>query len=152
MAQRSRQVALTLLLLLVPFVAEAQACPKYGDELVFLLREGCPAPFTGQLFTNDAAIRLGQRAERAEFKVTLLERELQVQRQVFNGWLTEQRRILEEARAQEREVSLNLMKEADEEIRRLRNPPVWKQGWFTFGSGVVITLVGVVALLLIPSG
>lgn len=146
-------LATTLLLLFFTSKSYAQVqCPKPDpSEDVIVLYEGCKAPFSGQLFTNAAAIRFGQKLELAEFRIKLLEDELKLRDDIYARWMADQKAVLEEARSLERKLLMDELSRASREVHLLRNPPVWRRGSFLFSSGFGIAVLGAIVLLLVTS-
>jgi len=119
------------------------------DEIVAIER-GQRAPFDGQLFPTEVAIRLGMRVERLQLQLTAdVEREQDLCRAQLQ--FEERRLQLEQERRDfEIEQLTDLVDQQAEELVAARTVPWYRTWGFAFGMGIVASLLlvgGSVALM-----
>jgi hypothetical protein len=138
-----------LSLLVLPTVAYGEEAPEPEDEVVPIER-GDRAPFTGQLFPTELAIRMGMRIERLELR---LQADVERERRSCEIRLEfESRRLALEQERRDFEIQqlTERVEHQAEELAQARITP-WYRGWgFAFAMGVVGSIIlvgGAVALM-----
>jgi hypothetical protein len=136
------------LTMLLPAVAVAEEAPVDGDEVV-PLAEGEVAPFDGQLFPTELAIRIGFRIENLQLRLQADVRRAEEICQAHRDHDAELLRLEQERRDFEIEQLRTTVQEQAEEIAR---PTPWYRSWgFAFGMGIVASVLlvgGSVALMI----
>jgi len=112
-----------------------------GDDTIVVLREGRPAPFDGQLYSNDTALRWANWLSQYQLRLKI---DVEVERKVCNAELKYNLQLLdiEVKRSDEVETDLTSRLLKSEEARlaaeeRVRDPPFYS----TFSFGLVVGLL-----------
>lgn len=153
------RVAVLLLLCSLSSTAWAQELPSPpdlppGEDRITALQEGARAPHAGMLLDTDTSIRWLNRLEwwPTRYRLHLSESEavLAAVRRSHELELG----IVRDSYTREitglREDLIAAVRRYEEELGRLRNPPVWEQWGFAFGMGILVTgvVVGLIGGLL----
>lgn len=141
-------VALTVWASLALFASAALAEEASGDEVV-PIEHGERAPFSGQLFPTELAIRMGMRIERLELQ---LEADVQRAQDLCAAETAYRDRLLELERERYQNDTTELRTAAEglaDELAEARQVPWWRSWGFAFGMGVlasVLLVAGTAAL------
>lgn len=157
-----RALASALLVLSLTRPATAQERPKLtpippGDDKIQTVRQGEPAPFTGQLFDNATALRWSNfleqalarwaadvkaEREKAAAEALFAQKRLDEQQAFYQAEVLRQQQFLlaEQQRHQQAVSALEA---------KLRDRPFYQSPWFGFTAGVVVSgaLIGGALLL-----
>lgn len=143
-----RATAITLVLCAAAIATDAaatdppvQAIPP-GDDKIVVVTQGQPAPFTGQLFDNNTAVRWGNWLQQYKFRLTL---DVDTQKKLDSIQLDLLTKKLELEREQYRQVTSDYQIQVATLQEELRNPPWYKSPWFGFGCGIVASVALVTA-------
>jgi hypothetical protein len=131
----------------VPTAALAEEAPADGGEVV-PIAEGEPAPFAGQLFPTELAIRMGFRIENLQLRLEVDVEQATALCQVHRDFDAQVLQLEQERRQFEIEQLRDTVQEQAEEIA---TPIPWYRTWaFGFGMGIlgsIILVGGAVALM-----
>lgn len=150
-----RAFTLPISLLLISLCRPASADPPQiqaippGEDQIVVLREGQPAPFSGQLFDNPTALRwanfLKQYRERLSLDSTYQQALCAASMEVAG-------RRLSFCEEKYKKVSSYLEQELSDVRKELRDPPFYKNVWFGVAGGILLTTVVVgVAVALVSA-
>lgn len=149
--------------LLLPSVVLAQTPPPPapevltyppGDDRIEVVKKGEPAPYTGQLFDNDTALRWAVWLKQYKARYGL---DLQMEKDRCAVVVAYQSKLVDIEREQGQKIAADLKErlKVSEQARikvedELRNPSFFKQPGTWFGIGLVTALVtvGVTAAVL----
>lgn len=120
-----------------------------GEDNITVVKKGEPAPYAGQLFDDNTALRWAMWLQQYRLLYGTDLKAAQGACKVLVAREQEYRKI-EEERAAKSEKDLRDRLLAVERSRldaeeKLRNPPFWKEPGFWYAAGVVTAVVGVVA-------
>lgn len=122
-----------------------------GEDIITPLRKGEAAPHAGQLFEENTALRWAFFMQQYKLRYGL---DLKAARESCTVLVARESvyRSIESSRNREVEADLRKRLLAAEKARleaeeKLRNPPFWKEPGFWYGTGVVTTVVAVVAVV-----
>lgn len=121
-----------------------------GDDNIVSVRKGEAAPYAGQLFDENTALRWAMWLQQyklrygADLKAERERSEVLVAREAVYRAIESDRNAKSEKDLRERLLAAEKARLNAEE--KLRNPPIWKEPGLWFGTGVVTTLVAVVAV------
>ncbi len=121
-----------------------------GDDNIVSVRKGEAAPFAGQLFDENTALRwalwLQQYKLRygTDLKAAREHGEVLAAREAVYRSIESERNAKSEKDLRDRLLAAEKARMEAEEA--LRNPPIWKEPGLWFGVGVVTTLAAVVAV------
>ena len=129
-------VAVVTVVTLLPHVAWAdpvQAIPP-GDDTIVSVKQGEPAPFTGQLFENNTAIRWGHYLEQYKYRLTA---DVALQMKLSQADVDYQKKLL--VLEQEKYTKVVAELEAKNQALQVQvsDPPFYTRVWFGITVGVV---------------
>lgn len=143
--------------LLIPSLALAEEpLPKpdivtfpVGEDAIVAVKKGEAAPYAGQLFDENTALRWAMWLQQYKLRYGLDLKAAQDSCQVVVRH-SEEYRSIEEGRNKKSEADLRNRLLAAEKARleaeeKLRNPPFWKEPGFWYGAGAVTVVLVVVA-------
>lgn len=124
-----------------------------GEDTITAVKKGEAAPFAGQLFDENTALRWAMWLQQYKLRYGLDLKAAQDSCQVVVKH-SESYRLIEEERNKKSEADLRTRLLVAEKARldaeeKLRNPPFWKEPGFWYGAGVVTTVIGVVAVAVV---
>lgn len=139
---------------LLPALVSAQEVPQLavvtyppGEDKIVVLRKGDPAPFVGQLFDEDTALRWALWLKQYKGRYAL---DMQAAQDSCKAKLDYSAQVAKIVSDRDQAVSADLMKRLkDSEVARLQlendvnHPTFFKEPAFWFGVGVVMSLVTV---------
>lgn len=121
-----------------------------GEDNIASVKKGEPAPYAGQLYDNDTALRWAMWLQQYKLRYGT---DMQAQQESCKVQVARDGvyRAIESDRNAKSEKDLRDRLVADEKARleveeKLRNPPFWKEPGFWYGAGVVTTVVAVAAV------
>lgn len=109
-----------------------------GDDKIVVVTQGQPAPFTGQLFDNNTALRWGNWLQQYKFRLTL---DVDTQKKLDQIQIDLLAGKLQFERDQYKVVTGDYQVQVATLQEELRNPPWYKSPWFGFGCGIVASVV-----------
>jgi hypothetical protein len=138
---------LITLTIALPAIVFAEEAPADGEEVV-PLAEGEPAPFDGQLFPTDLAIRIGFRIENLQLR---LEADVERAEALCRAHREYDAQVLQ-LEQERRDFEITQLRErVQEQAREIARPIPWYRTWaFGFGMGIlgsIILVGGAVALM-----
>jgi hypothetical protein len=141
---RSLVALLLALSMIVPRLAHAQEIVTLppGEDQIVAVKKGQEAPWAGQLFSTDTALRWGFFLEQFRFRLKS-DVELEKQRQVVQSAYYES--LLRTEREKYTTVTLDLTSrlKTSEGARQkaefeLSHPPWYTSAWFPFAAGIIV--------------
>lgn len=140
-------VVLVIAALSAPLSAAAEEAPD--DSAIVPIEQGERAPFSGQLFPTERAIRMGMMIEQLRLR---LDADLERSQQLCDAHLEYRDQVLQIERERYTHDTGALEQAAEEladQLEEARRVPWWRSWGFAFGMGVLASavLVGAAAAL-----
>jgi hypothetical protein len=115
-----------------------------GDDEIVSLKKGQPAPFDGQLFENNTALRWGNYLEQYKMRLKI---DVGLMKRIMEAEITYRDKVIDYERAKYNRVVPDLENKLAKVTFERDNPSWYKTTWFGVGLGVVGTcaVVGLTA-------
>jgi hypothetical protein len=135
-------IAAILLTTHIAIAAEPVQTIPAGDDKIVAVSAGQAAPFTGQLFDNNTAIRWGNWLQQYKLRLSV---DVAAQQNVDQIQIDLLSKKLDLELARYATVTQDYQKQLALLQEELRNPPFYKTPWFGFTCGIIASVALVTA-------